>query len=1173
MQLFGSNSVDVGKGDYAKGLRLQESAYGSVVPVLYGKNRITPNIIGYYDFTVITNVEEKEVDGPLWGLGGAGTDYHTYSYTYTATFLAALCHGQAYQIEKAYLSKASVSTGELSAKGYVFFNGSPTQSAWSHMTTKHPTEALAYRGLSYVGFKDYPIVGTLALPSYSYVVQMNSGQEDENPSTIIEDIINNTSYGFSGTVALNSTSFLKFFNYCKTNNLKISPIYNTQQPGADVLQGLTDITASEFVWSNGELSVKDYQDSYVQSRSYRTGDYGYYGDVICAADNGSVLVFCHGSGTNWKLSISYEDFVIYSTVAAPFKFLKLIWDGTQFLALGDTKSAKSSDGISWTEYTTGISGWAYVGNLLHVEYGYFVLCSTDGKYAFSVDGESWAIRDMPVQNWLSSASNGKTICCIRSYSPYSTYNYYAVTTDGVNWSEGDIDSGTIGHPEVYSITFNGKYFVCAGELSHLWRSFDGVTWEAVSSEYYVSEAYGHIQSNQNCIFVPSYSAYYFTMSYDGKSVSGSGAIGCNFSGPSIPYRTGFLSFSAASLDCITIPFAAVLNDDDFIDTGNHDDPIRVTRKPQSDAYNSIKIKCLNRANDYNVTVVEATDQSAIDKFGLRVFDTIDSTAICDIDVGRNVAQLVLQRKQNIRNTYEFNLGWKHIALEPMDVVAINDITLGLANYPVRIKEINEDENDVLLVVAEDFDSRNFETYSYASQASGSAGLDINVSPGSVSAPIIFQAPTALVPSTTSGMEIWVAVAGSGANWGGAKVHVSVDGGASYSLLGKVTTRSVFGYLTSQLLASADPDNTHTFGVDLSASNGSLATVTDAEADLFNTVCLIGDELVSYRDAVLTTVYNYNVDHLRRGCYNSNISTHAASSTFVKLTSSLFKFPFLSEYVGVTLKLKFQSFNNFGTNEEDLASCQEYSYLVDGTLSPSKPYAPTSLNVVQSGSSLNFSWLMPVPQTCTYSLYYCYGSVFDISIANLIASGISGLQYSKPTFLPGTYSFGVVAVDSIGSISSVSTMTKTIVSTFVVESSYAIAPFETGALTNCLRHMSGVIVPLSQNLASDDDWETFDQFVVNPFTSATYESVEIDLGSDLTGKIAWNIISFATPSTSPSQSNGEVSIDYRLAADAYDGFQAWTSGFISARYVKVKTEIKSLPTGCSCLSELTTNIGH
>jgi Putative phage tail protein len=65
------------------------------------------------------------------------------------------------------------------------------------------------------------------------------------------------------------------------------------------------------------------------------------------------------------------------------------------------------------------------------------------------------------------------------------------------------------------------------------------------------------------------------------------------------------------------------------------------------------------------------------------------------------AQLLLQRRAYIRNSYKFKLGWRYALLEPMDIVLLTDAALGLVNRAVRITAIEEDDNGELTITADE----------------------------------------------------------------------------------------------------------------------------------------------------------------------------------------------------------------------------------------------------------------------------------------------------------------------------------------------------------------------------------------------------------------------------------------------------------------------------------------
>ncbi len=115
-----------------------------------------------------------------------------------------------------------------------------------------------------------------------------------------------------------------------------------------------------------------------------------------------------------------------------------------------------------------------------------------------------------------------------------------------------------------------------------------------------------------------------------------------------------------------------------------------------------RVECLSRANQYGATPVEARDQSQIELYGPRVGSTIQGHEICDeIVIGPIVAQTILQRQLYVRAHFTFKLSWEYGLLDPMDVVTISDANLGLANYPVRVAAIEEDDKGLLTVTAEE----------------------------------------------------------------------------------------------------------------------------------------------------------------------------------------------------------------------------------------------------------------------------------------------------------------------------------------------------------------------------------------------------------------------------------------------------------------------------------------
>jgi hypothetical protein len=388
--------------------------------------------------------------------------------------------------------------------------------------------------------------------------------------------------------------------------------------------------------------------------------------------------------------------------------------------------------------------------------------------------------------------------------------------------------------------------------------------------------------------------------------------------------------------------------------GFTDDPLHIVRSTPADANNMIEVECLDRQNNYNTAIAEAFDQGSIDLYGVRRDTSTKARLITDpLYVGGTVAQLLLQRQLLYRNTYTFQLGWKYILLEPTDLVQITDTRLGASALTVRITAVEEDDEGMLSITAEDFFGPYSASVLYPAsnlpppaspsilgvggstatptvkQAGGGAvgGFVPNWSavPGNVNTPLIFEPPAALLSGE---LEIWIALSG-GPNWGGAQVWISSDG-SSYAFAGTVSGGATQGVLTATIGDSGgDPDTTDACSVDLSESRGQLLSVSASDAANLVTLCYMGGELIAYQNASLTSVYHYNLTTLYRGAYGTTAASHPAGTQFARIDQSVGRFPYPSTLIGQTIYLKFLSLNIVGGALQNLSEVLPYTYTTTG----------------------------------------------------------------------------------------------------------------------------------------------------------------------------------------------------------------------------------------------------
>ena len=144
-----------------------------------------------------------------------------------------------------------------------------------------------------------------------------------------------------------------------------------------------------------------------------------------------------------------------------------------------------------------------------------------------------------------------------------------------------------------------------------------------------------------------------------------------------------------------------LGDADFLDFGGDSDPVLLTRGDPAQATNWLSIEYMDSGNSYNPQILPVWDQGLIDQYGLRSEPPVSAHAFTNVTSATLSAQLMLQRKAYVRNTYKFKLGWRYSLLEPMDIVLLSDPMLGLSEAAVRIVQIEEDDNGELTVTAEE----------------------------------------------------------------------------------------------------------------------------------------------------------------------------------------------------------------------------------------------------------------------------------------------------------------------------------------------------------------------------------------------------------------------------------------------------------------------------------------
>jgi hypothetical protein len=476
---------------------------------------------------------------------------------------------------------------------------------------------------------------------------------------------------------------------------------------------------------------------------------------------------------------------------------------------------------------------------------------------------------------------------------------------------------------------------------------------------------------------------------------------------------------------------------DFIPEGKGGPPVEVTRKDPADCHNRTVLEICDRTRGYISSPVEYKDQQLVSTYGLRDASSTQANEICNPAVGAIAAQLIGKRAAYVRNTYKFRLGFRYIRLLPGSIVTLTEPHIGIANFPVRVRTIEEDDNGVLSLTAEELPA-GIGTY-FAQNTPPlltATTTSTLIDPGPVNTPAVCE------PASTfaQGSSVLLVAASGGVNWGGANVFLSLDG-TDYSEIGVLTAPALQGTLTAALPAftGTSPDTVDTLTVDATQSDGIFPSVGFANAQNATSLSWVapqpvssgGNEVLSGAGELLafgavapTGAFTANLTYLYRGLYGTGAIAHAVGEEFTLLdasghSGSTLVYDLPANTIGKTLYLKFQSFNVFGQAEEDMASLTTYAYVPGGAGFGSGalgvPGEPTGFGGIVQSSQVLLSWNAnpAIDNVASYAVYRGNGTSTPFASCALVWAGQTTTFTDTNVNLVTGYTYYVVAANRVG----------------------------------------------------------------------------------------------------------------------------------------------------------------
>lgn len=228
------------------GIQIQTSSQSLPIPILWGSNRLAPNLINYINF---------RSEPASKGKGGKGNDD-----IYFADVQLALCEGASAgytaTIGQCWQGQSNI---EFSQTGFGLYTGTTGQGVWPNAAAAG--QDIAYKYTVVLAQGNLPLGSSASVPSYNFEVlntfqnyHVGAGHYDANLGDIIPDFLTNPRYG----VGLNAdllVGFSELTTYHLAQGIFVSPLLKDPEQVQSILQRWATIGNFWIFWSGTALKV------------------------------------------------------------------------------------------------------------------------------------------------------------------------------------------------------------------------------------------------------------------------------------------------------------------------------------------------------------------------------------------------------------------------------------------------------------------------------------------------------------------------------------------------------------------------------------------------------------------------------------------------------------------------------------------------------------------------------------------------------------------------------------------------------------------------------------------------------------------------------------------------------------------------------------------------------
>lgn len=349
---------------------------------------------------------------------------------------------------------------------------------------------------------------------------------------------------------------------------------------------------------------------------------------------------------------------------------------------------------------------------------------------------------------------------------------------------------------------------------------------------------------------------------------------------------------------------------------------------------------------FNYDPVTQTSQRQV----VRAVDqvTVNLPIVMGATLAKQIADVTLYSAWKERTSFQVMLPPEYVRIEPTDVITV---TVNNVPHEMRVIKTDMESNGMMKVsaIAEDVSSYDFYTPPGETKK--------NITPPVLIPETLAQyidAPPLPSDTIVSQGVLRVGVAADGANWIGAAVYRSDDGGEAggntFNLLAGLDGAAVFGAITTDLPIGPSETWDTINEVEVILTSGSLVSVNELAVLNGANAALIGEELVQFQNAQLIGENTYKLTKLLRGRQGTEWAmNHSEGERFILFTPALYTTAIANNLIGRELYYKSVSVGNSLGNTDEEA----FTYIGKNL----KPFSPVHVTGERDGGdNLTISWI-------------------------------------------------------------------------------------------------------------------------------------------------------------------------------------------------------------------------